>query len=273
MPEKSYGCIAKCAYFARAITPTMKNQYTRLCTALFLLIALGTACKKDNTTTPAETMDQRYSIAIKDAMVADSSEITDTLWALTAANQHLQWKTVHGQQYVLMATFMRFPGSYPAGDSINTTWGDGWLFIPSQMKSRLLPGFTATSDTIMRISQLLGLPPVNSKSNTNIATIWVPTSRLFRPAGNPDITTSTASAVLANGLPDDYVTWFNNYIIYAYYHTLQSSTDFHYPWTRMGYTYDWAPGASKVGLSEYVLKANTGCWVEQTSSAADFFKQ
>lgn len=252
---------------------TMKNQYTRLCAALFVLITLGTACKKDDPTPPVETMDQRYATAITDAMVADSSEVTDTLWAITAANPNLQWKTVNGQQYVLMATFMRFPSSYPAGDSINTTWGDGWIFIPSQMKKRLLPVLTATSDTILRISQLLGLPPVNSKSNTHIATMWVPASRLFRPAGNPDITTSTASPVLANGLPDDYVTWFNNYIIYAYYHPLQSDTDFHYPWTRMGYTYDWAPGASKVGLSEYVLRGNSGCWVEQTTTAAGFFKQ
>jgi hypothetical protein len=58
----------------------------------------------------------------------------------------------------LEITFMRYPGSYPAGDSISNTWGESWVFVPTQMKQRLAPGFTAGSDTIMRICQLLGLP-------------------------------------------------------------------------------------------------------------------
>jgi hypothetical protein len=27
-----------------------------------------------------------------------------------------------------------------------------------------------------------------------------------------------------------------------------------YPWTRLGYTYDWAPGASGIGASEFVTR-------------------
>lgn len=235
-----------------------------------MLLIILAACKKDNETAPTLTMDQLYANSIADAMIADSSEIIDTLQPITPSNSLLQWKTINGRQYVLMSTFMRFPSSYPEGDSINTVWGEAWLFIPAQMKKRLV--FTASSDTIMRICQLLGLPPVNSRSNTHIADMWVPAERLNRPAGNPDITTTRASAVLMNSVPADFSTWFNNYIIYAYYHTLQSSTDFHYPWTRMGYTYDWAPDAKKVGLSEFVLSASSGCWVEKVRTAQEYFK-
>lgn len=246
----------------------------RLWAPLCLLTVLSvTGCKKDDDTIePTLTLEERYNASIKDAMVADSSEITNTLWPITSTNSNLQWKTINGKQYVLMATFMRFPSSYPAGDSITTTWGEAWLFIPSQMKSRIAAGFTAGSDTIMRICQLLGLPPVNSRSNTHIATMWVPAARLYRPAGNPDVSTTTTGAALLNTVSADFSTWFNNYIIFAYYHTLQSATDFHYPWTRLGYTYDWAPDANEVGLSEYVLPASSGCWVEQVGTAAAFFK-
>src|SRR5690606_25279242 len=114
----------------------------------------------------------------------------------------------------LMATFMRFPDSYPAGDSITNTWGESWVFAPAQMKRRLGPVFTASSDTILRISQLLGLPPVNSRSNTHIAEIWVPAEQLFRPAGNPAIHTSTTGAVLVSGVSATYRTWFDGNIIY-----------------------------------------------------------
>lgn len=237
---------------------------------LLLFVITIVSCKKDDTPAPTYTLDQLYANSITDAMVSDSSEMVDSLLPITAANSALQWKTINGQQYVLMATFMRFPSSYPEGDSITNTWGESWLFIPAQMKRRL--SFTATSDTVMRICQLLGLPPVNSRSNTHIAEMWVKAERLVRPAGNPDITATSAGAALISTVPPDFSTWFNNYIIYAYYHTLTSATDFHYPWTRLGYTYDWAPNAKEVGLSEYVLQSTSGCWVEKVRTAHDYFQ-
>ncbi|MFY0254515.1 hypothetical protein ACDQ55_11225 [Chitinophaga sp. 30R24] len=243
---------------------------------VYLLFAAITfaGCKKDDSNNPAPVynLNQLYAQAVDDAMVADSSEISTALSPITTDNPDLQWKTINGQAYVLLATFMKYPNSYPVGDSITNTWGESWLFIPQQMKSRIAAGFTPTSDTIMRICQLLGLPPANTSSNTHIAQIWVKASSLYRPAGNPAIDTKTSGPVLISSVTPDYTTWFNNYIIYAYYRPLTLATDAHYPWTRMGYTYDWAPGASKVGMSEYVLQASSGAWVEQVSRAADFFR-
>jgi hypothetical protein len=245
----------------------------RLLSFLLLLTAVCTAsCSKEDEPVPTYNLAALYANSVADAMIADSSEVIDSLWPIAATNSHLQWKTIHGQSYVLMATFMRFPSSYPEGDSITNTWGEAWLFIPAQMKSRIGQSFNASSDTLMRICQLLGLPPRNDRTNTHIAEMWVPASQLYRPAGNPAITTSTAGAALMPGLPAEYGSWFNNYIVYAYFHTLQSSTDFHYPWTRLGYTYDWAPGGKEVGLSEYVLQASSGCWVEKVRTASDYFR-
>ncbi|WP_110056399.1 hypothetical protein [Chitinophaga sp. S165] len=257
----------------------MKNIYPHFHNYLFacviVLFALGiTSCSKDDddTPTPDPDLNELYELSIRDAMVDNSSESIDTLWPVAPSNPNVQWKTINGQTYVLMATFMKYPGSFPAGDSITTTWGDSWFFIPSQMQRKLGPVFTATSDTIQRISQLLGLPPKNSQSNTHIAQVWVHAERLFRPAGDTAITTTTTGATLVNTVPPEYRAWFNNNIIYSYYRPLNSPTDYYYPWTRLGYTYDWAPGANRVGLSEYVLKASSGCWVESTTTAAGFFQ-
>ena len=30
-----------------------------------------------------------------------------------------------------------------------------------------------------------------------------------------------------------------------------------YPWTRLGYTYDWRPGSNKYGASEYVMRKDS----------------
>ncbi|SEK75593.1 hypothetical protein SAMN04488505_101829 [Chitinophaga rupis] len=235
---------------------------------------LFVACKKDDDDVPPPqyTVDQLYANSITDATIADNSEVVDTLWPITADNPNLQWKTIHGKQYVLMATFMKYPSSYPAGDSITNTWGDAWVFIPAQMKRRLAAAFKPGSDTIMRICQLLGLPPANDRSNTHISQMWVPADRLVRPAGNPAINTTTTGAVLVNGVSPDYATWFDNNIIYSYYRPLSSNTDYYYPWTRLGYTYDWAPDGKEVGLSEYKLQASSGIWVEQTGTAGSFFR-
>ncbi|WP_343745064.1 hypothetical protein [Chitinophaga sp.] len=255
----------------------MKNTLLsgKLLVCLCFATLFFSACsKKDDPAPPVPVynMDTLYARAVADATVADSSEISNALWPITADNTNLQWKTVNGQNYVLMATFMRFPSSYPEGDSITNTWGEAWLFIPKQMKTRIGQDFKPGSDTVQRVCQLLGLPPVNAKSNTHIAEVWVKAERLYRPAGNPAINTTTTGYTLVNGVSADYTTWFNNYIIFAYYRPLIAATDYHYPWTRMGYTYDWAPGASKVGLSEYVELPSSGMWVEKVRRVADYFR-
>ncbi|MBV7530727.1 hypothetical protein [Chitinophaga sp. sic0106] len=251
---------------------TLRSNLLPGIVCLLLLCGAAACSKNDDPVTPAPDLNSLYANSIKDAMTADSSEIIDTLWSITPTNTRLQWKTINGKQYVLMATFMRFPASYPQGDSITTTWDVAWLFAPGQLKAKL-GSMSAGTDTIQRLCQLLGLPPVNARTNTHIAQMWVQPSQLYRPAGNPDITSTTTGAVLLPTVGNDYLTWFNGYILYAYFHTLTSATDFHYPWTRLGYTYDWAPGAKEVGLSEFVMKQNSGAWVEKTTTAQDFFKQ
>ncbi len=37
-----------------------------------------------------------------------------------------------------------------------------------------------------------------------------------------------------------------------YLHTIPNG----YPWTHLGYTYNWAPGADRYGASEYIIRAN-----------------
>jgi hypothetical protein len=235
---------------------------------LLLIAVMASACKTTKEGTGSnEPLDKVYSRSIHQAMIADPSKTIDTLQPITASNPILQWKTVHGQEYVLMCTFMRFPDSFPQGDSITNNWGEMWLFIPNQMKYRL--NFNRTSDTLLRISQLLGLPPVNG--NKYIAQVWVPVNKLYRPAGSPDVTATHASAVLSPGVSDEYKSWFNNYIISSYYQPLANGAS-HYPWTRMGYTYDWNPSVKRVGLSEFVLPKGCGIWVEAMTPASGFFK-
>ena len=43
-----------------------------------------------------------------------------------------------------------------------------------------------------------------------------------------------------------------------------------YPWTRLGYTYDWAPDASERGASEFVIPAETTVQVASFTTTDEY---
>jgi hypothetical protein len=86
---------------------------------------------------------------------------------------------------------------------------------------------------------------------------------MFRPSPDPEITDTVASLEFPTGAPDTHVQWFNARLASSY------GTD-GYPWTRLGYTYDWAPCGSEVGLSEFVVGKGTTVGVASVSTTDDY---
>ena len=109
----------------------------------------------------------------------------------------------------------------------------------------------AAPRTVLRIEQLLGLPPGNGK--TLFVEMEVPSDSLFRPCADPS-TAATRCRAAAPTAGSEHAAWFLDLMAQSY---TASEAD-PYPWTRLGYTYDWAPGApDRVGLSELVVRAGT----------------
>ncbi|WP_373163574.1 hypothetical protein [Agathobaculum sp. Marseille-P7918] len=48
-----------------------------------------------------------------------------------------------------------------------------------------------------------------------------------------------------------YQSWFDDNILYSYFKS-------EYPWTRLGYTYDWSGGDSPYGLTEFLIADGSG---------------
>jgi hypothetical protein len=134
----------------------------------------------------------------------------------------------------------------------------------------------------MRIAQLLGLPPSDATNKVCFLEMWVSPSDLFRPSPDPEITDtaaeidfpsvkyktrfrqySTTEMVFADMNCDPAqcpacnewnqcgFTSYENYIRNRrkYIYTVASP----YPWTGLGYTYDWGNPDNHVGLSEFVI--------------------
>jgi hypothetical protein len=92
--------------------------------------------------------------------------------------------------------------------------------------------------------------------------MWVRPEDLFRPSPDPEITDTQAQLNFNENVSQEHVYWFNS---------LKNTTYDKYPWTRLGYTYDWGNPDSEVGLSEYVLRNNSTVIVSSVSTTLDYF--
>ncbi|MEM6328409.1 MAG: hypothetical protein AAF791_14945, partial [Bacteroidota bacterium] len=102
-----------------------------------------------------------------------------------------------------------------------------------------------------RLQQFLGLKPEPAKSRVFV-TLQVARTDVFRACTDPSLETTTCSEFVPAGTPDEHVAWVAKQMLSSY---VVSSTaeGTGYPWTRMGYTYDWNPTTPEVGAFEYVI--------------------
>jgi len=126
-----------------------------------------------------------------------------------------------------------------------------------------------------RINQVLGLPPEKEEiyKKRKFVEIWVKPKDLFRPTPDPEITDTEAElGFIPNWfrpISDSYKYWFLN----------QLMTN-NYPWTKLGYTYDWgkrsdwkkidAHRPANVGLSEFIIKAKATIEVDFVWTVEDY---
>lgn len=121
-----------------------------------------------------------------------------------------------------------------------------------------------TGDLELRLKQLLGLRP--GARFTNFVTMTVKEGDIFRPTANPDPTTmlpcsnpitSNCGEASPDCISDAHVKWLANQMLSSYVLSESTVARDGYPWTRLGYTYNWRPGSDKYGASEYVIHPNS----------------
>lgn len=189
-----------------------------------------------------------YNRAVVDAIIAEQDEI-------------LPLKKITGTDEVLLCTWHRYPTSYPDNAVVTTQYGEVWVFTAEEINS-FMQANSDEEDMVLRLEQLIGLPP--QKGNTHFSFLWVDPADLFRPARDNEITDTTVGLTFPASASAEYIAWFNGNSIYSY-------QQHYYPWTGLGYTYDWADNGTEYGLSEFVIKANCEIRVEKTYSNEEFF--
>ncbi len=212
---------------------------------------------------PAVTdeLNQTYINAIDDAMIADNSEIDSHLTPITENNTNLIWQGNGSNKRVLVVVWTNHYSSYPVGENVTTYWGETWVTVVPELKNFFKSHPVSKQYSRLRVAQLLGLP-ADSKDNY-FAEIWVKPQDLFRPTPDNEINDTTVQLDFPSSVDPSYEQWFNDNIIYSYFPKK-------YPWTRLGYTYDWGNPYSHIGLSEFVLKNNSNIIVKSLQTTNDY---
>lgn len=206
-----------------------------------------------------------YRNAVKDAMYPETDEIDTTLVALSPDNQKLQRKMINGEEHILMVTW-KSTNYYPDSGAYNTGKYQIWVTASPQLKERMKKEKAANPE--LRLKQLLGLPP-NGKY-TIFVEFWVKPGDMFRPCPDKEVTDNRCNTCFTgkDSLDTAYISWVNQTRISRYYACELYSQ---YPWTALGYTYDWNP-ANKThrGLSEFVIDVNKTIYVNKIYTTEDY---
>ncbi len=106
--------------------------------------------------------------------------------------------------------------------------------------------------------------------------MWVNPADLFRPSPDGEVDDTVAELELPG--PERFASQ-QDYEFHRDWYNLQLSIDDYdnpaknYPWTRLGYTYDWGNPDSEVGLSEFVITAGSTIKIENVYETAAYCTQ
>ena len=235
-----------------------------------LMLVILSSCSKDVATVKSESAmesqwPEPFQDAIRDAMNPEPGKIVDNLTAITADNKKLVWKKIGEVDHVLMVAFVANQSRYErsVGKSYDTRNIEIWVTaVPevSQLCTEMAP---TEADLTMRLRQLLGLPPTISRDG--FVELWVDPYDLFRPAADNEITDTTAGLDLPKDITSEYRTWFNEQRASRYFQSKEPVNQA-YPWTRLGYTYDWGSFCDKQGISEFVIRKQSTVVVNKTAT-------
>lgn len=227
----------------------------------------------------------RYDAAVKDGEVPEPEEISKNLTAITEYNKNLIWN----DGKVLVVTWTSYNGYKDfVGKEYAMNGYEAWVTAAPELQNFMKNAHALNDKELtLRLEQLLGLPPGNGSKW--FVEFWVSPEDLIRPAYDPEIIDTTTgltfqekkgsikikdnSTVIIKPVvflqtDEEYKKWFES----TYNGRYGADVTTKYPWTQLGYTYDWGNKESEIGLSEFVINMDANVTVHSVSSMEEYRK-
>ncbi len=216
-------------------------------------------------------LQEMYLESLEDALNPEPDEISHDLTAIYPGAPGLVWKE-DGDGMLLMASLVtRDYYSTYIGKPYNTGKYTIWVTAAYQLKDFIVKNHPNLKGEalMMRLRQLNGLPPDVEKPF--VVEFWVQPKDLFRPAPDNEIDDATAGLNLPTDATPAYRLWLNQLRAKSY---VMDACETGYPWTQLGYTYDWAgvDNGKEVGLSEFVIRTNADVIIKSVTPTEEYFQ-
>ena len=229
----------------------MRKRFAAVNACLVLSLLPLAGCVSKN----SPSNEELWAAAMADAVFSKDSEVME-LVCLTQDDPQVIWDET-GER-VLLVTWHDYDERCEPGDSLPHQ--DIWATSLGEFEDWYQENGSGVTDWELRFAQLLGMP--SDGNCTRFSAFWVSPSEVIRPAYLTDVTTQMENGY--DQITDPaYQTWFNNNILYSYFES-------EYPWTRLGYTYDWSGGDSAYGLTEFLIADGSNAEIAFTYSTEDF---
>ena len=234
---------------------------------------------------PANDLWPIYVKAVEATKHPQPSAISTGLVPIVRSTPGLRWD---GQGRVLMVTWtMREHYEGFVGKPYTVTHGDLWLtavpFAQSFCRTLGLP----PDKLRLRLNQLLGMPP--DRSHDAFVQMWVDPKDFFRPCADPEITDRECTLNLTpHQAPEGQCPWEESFAGQTSARWVSVTEDHldwmcgnwrgsfevepkdRYPWTGLGYTYDWGQPKGHVGQSEFVALPGTTVLIESITGTEEY---
>jgi hypothetical protein len=236
--------------------------------ALLMLgfVMLSVACTK-----------QTYKQALTDSAQLNASKRSFSLTSISDNNPGLIWKNIDGERYVLVSSWKadaKFYKNDPKTGFYNTGKYPIWVTAAPDLQQRLAGEkrkFKNPKPLEKRLRQMLGLPP-NAVKKVFVE-FWVRPQDLVRPCVDTEVTDNSCELFIPKGSNPDC----NNlrWLIDQTRASFADSTLYQrYPFTQLGYTYDWSRRNKRhIGLSEFVIGENKNIVVEAVYETAEYVRR
>jgi len=243
---------------------------------------------------PASSVDdaaawRQYQAGVAAARRPETSKISKDLLPITRDSPRLAWRGGR----VLMVTWTKskhFPRPPYEPGYVFSLYGDTWFTVVPAVRE-LCRGYRGR-DLDRRLRQRLGLPP--DDANDVFVELWVDPQDVFRPCPDPEISDSQCqvriplvdpAAAAAGGppwpCPPASPQLSNKFVVVAPAHLEWMCRNWRhsyenadpqddYPWTALGYTYDWRAGGDHRGESEYVALGGSEVVFERMVETAEY---
>lgn len=215
---------------------------------------------KEESSTEEVSVEELYDQAVRDAAFADEDEIKPLI-SLTQDDPMTTWDD-NGR--VLLVTWHNYPESYPEGEEVTLDWGTVWTFTDKEIAEKYTSEVAEAEDKELRLQQLIGFAP--DSEHSTFTGFWVNPEDVVRPAYQPDPTDGSMTVAFGEDVDPEFKTWFDENILSSYFYGA-------YPWSRLGYTYDWSQGSGEYGLTEFLVNQGAQVQVAFTDSTDEFLQR